>query len=122
LFVDPETARRREVASGLSRFGYEVIPAVGAEEGRRYARTLGPGIVVAPATLVRGADGTLAERFDASADHTLLLLGHTEEEGRDLPEDVLFLQADGTPTWSRWWETCRCCPSWSCCGPPTARG
>lgn len=100
LFVDPETARRREVASGLSGFGYEVIPAVGTEEGRRYARTLGPGIVVAPAALVRGEDGALAERFDATdmaADHTLLLLGRTDEEGRDLPEDVLFLKADGTP-------------------------
>ena len=100
LFIDPETARRREVASGLSGFGYEVIPAVGAEEGRRYARTLGPGIVVAPAALARGADGALAERFDATgpgADHTLLLLGRTDEEGRDLPEDVLFLKADGTP-------------------------
>lgn len=99
LFVDPETARRREVASGLSGFGYEVIPAVGAEEGRRYARTLGPGIVVAPAALVRGTDGALAERFDATgpgSDHTLLLLGQADEEGRDLPEDVLFLKADGT--------------------------
>ncbi len=101
LFVDPETTRRREVASGLSGFGYEVIPAVGAEEGRRYAKTLGPGIVVAPAALVRGADGALAERFgtaDPSAsgsDHTLLILGQTDEEGRDLPEDVLFLKADG---------------------------
>lgn len=94
LFVDPETARRREVASGLSGFGYEVIPAVGAEEGRRYARTLGPGIVVAPAALVRGLDSTLV---DPGAEHTLLLLGQTDEEGRDLPEDVLFLKADGTP-------------------------
>lgn len=99
LFIDPETVRRREVASGLSGFGYEVIPAVGAEEGRRYARTLGPGIVVAPTALVRGADGTLAERFDANgpgSDHTLLLLGQGDEDGRDLPEDVLFLKADGT--------------------------
>lgn len=99
LFVEPETARRREVASGLSGFGYEVIPAVGPEEGRRYARTLGPGIVVAPAALVRGADGTVSERFDATdpgTNHTLLLLGRTDEEGRDLPEDVLFLNADGT--------------------------
>ncbi|HEV2854262.1 MAG TPA: DegV family protein [Thermoanaerobaculia bacterium] len=99
LVIDPETSRRRELASGLADFGYEVIPAVGAEEGRRYARTLGPGIVVAPAALVRGADGAVAERFDATdpaADHTLLLLGGTDEEGRDLPEDVLFLKADGT--------------------------
>ena len=94
LFIDPETARRREVASGLSGFGYEVIPAVGAEEGRRYAQTLGPGIVVAPAAVMRGLDSTLV---DPGAEHTLLLLGQTDEEGRDLPEDVLFLKADGTP-------------------------
>lgn len=97
LLVDPETVRRREVASGLSGFGYEVIPAVGAEEGRRYARTLGPGIVVAPVAVMRGLDGTLTERIQPEAEHTLLLLGQTDEEGRDLPEDVLFLKADGTP-------------------------
>ncbi len=93
LLVDPETLRRREIASGLSGFGYEVIPAVGAEEGRRYAQSLGPGIVVAPAAVMRGLDSTLV---DAGAEHTLLLLGQTDEEGRDLPEDVLFLKTDGT--------------------------
>jgi DegV family protein with EDD domain len=98
LVVDPEAVRRRAVSHGLSSFGYEVIPAVGLDEGRRYAASLGPGIVVAPAGLARGEDGALTERF-ASADpkalQTLLLLGGTAEEGRDLPEDVLFLQADG---------------------------
>src|SRR5215203_588878 len=100
LVVDPETVRRREVSHGLSSFGYEVIPAVGPEEGRRYAASLGPGIVVAPVGLARGEDGALTERFasaDPTAQQTLLLLGGTAEEGRDLPEDVLFLQADGLP-------------------------
>lgn len=95
LVVDPEAARRREISHGLAAFGYEVIPAVGVEEGRRFARSLGPGIVVAPAGLARGADGSLAERFAATDQHTLLLLGANEEEGRELPEDVLFLTADG---------------------------
>src|SRR6185295_4088324 len=98
LFVDPEASRRREIAIGLSSFGYEVIPAVGPEEARRYADTLGPGIVVTAADLVRGADGSIAERFASDrpkAQHTLLLLGKTEEEGRELPEDVLYLKADG---------------------------
>lgn len=98
LVVDPEAARRREISHGLSGFGYEVVPAVGAEEGRRYAQTLGPGIVVAPAALARGNDGALAERFastDPTAQQTLLLLGRTDDEGRDLPEDVLFLKEDG---------------------------
>src|SRR5215203_5096654 len=76
------------------------VLAVGAEEGRRYAATLGPGIVVAPVFLARGEDGALAERFaspDPTARQTLLLLGQTDDEGRDLPEDVLFLKADGLP-------------------------
>lgn len=93
LVVDPEAIRRREIAQGLTGFGYEVIPALGMEEGRRYARTLGPGIVVAPAGLARGADGSLAEI--SAARHTLLLLGGPEEEGRELPEDILFLPAAG---------------------------
>lgn len=100
LVVDPEASRRREVSHGLAGFGYEVIPAIGAEEGRRYAASLGPGIVVAPAALARGEDGALAERFasaDPTAQQTLLLLGKADEEGKDLPEDVLFLKADGLP-------------------------
>jgi DegV family protein with EDD domain len=100
LVVDPEAVRRKAVANGLTGFGYEVIPAVGVDEGKRYAATLGPGVVVAPVALARAGDGTLAERFGAGAgnrDHTLLLLGRTAAEGRDLPEDVLYLEADGLP-------------------------
>ncbi len=102
LVVDPEAARRREISHGLTGFGYEVIPAVGVEEGRRYARSLGPGIVVAPVGIARGEDGSVAERFDAidpTARHTLLLLGGNEDEGRELPEDVLFLAVDGLSSW-----------------------
>jgi DegV family protein with EDD domain len=98
LFVDPQATRRRGIASLLAGFGYEVIPAVGPDEGRRYAETLGLGIVVAPAELVRGADGSISERFASdrpAAEHTLLLLGKTDEEGRELPEEVLYLKADG---------------------------
>jgi DegV family protein with EDD domain len=100
LVVDPESVRRKAVAKGLTGFGYEVIPAVGVDEGRRYAATLGPGVVVTPVALVKDGDGSIAERFGAGAgnpEHTLLLLGKTAEEGRDLPEDVLFLLADSLP-------------------------
>ncbi|HEY0553919.1 MAG TPA: DegV family protein [Thermoanaerobaculia bacterium] len=100
LVVEPESVRRKAVANGLTGFGYEVIPALGVDEGRRYAATLGPGVVVAPVALAKDGDGALAERFGAGAgnpEHTLLLLGRTAEEGRDLPEDVLFLLADGLP-------------------------
>jgi DegV family protein with EDD domain len=99
LVVDPEPSRRREVATGLTGFGYEVIPAVGVEEGRRFAAGLSPGVVVVPLALVRGEDGAIPERFGAgglTARHTLLLLGETAEEGREVPEDVLFLATDGT--------------------------
>ena len=47
LVVDPESVRRKEISNGLTGFGYEVIPTVGLAEGRRFAATLGPGVVVA---------------------------------------------------------------------------
>ena len=105
LVVDPEAVRRKAIANGLTGFGYEVIPAVGLDEGKRYAATLGPGVVVAPVALAKGEDGAVSERFGAgerasgrgSSEHTLLLLGKTTGEGRDLPEDVLFLKADSLP-------------------------
>ncbi|HSN87536.1 MAG TPA: hypothetical protein VL025_12300, partial [Thermoanaerobaculia bacterium] len=99
LVVDSEASRRRELSHGLSAFGYEVIPAVDAQEGQRFADGLGPGIVVAPLAIAADGDGSLLARF-ASADsreHTLLILGKTEEEGRELPQEVLFLVADGLP-------------------------
>ncbi len=98
LVVDPESIRRKELSTGLTGFGYEVIPTVGVEEGIRFAETLGPGVVVMPLALAKDGDGTIPERFGATgrtAEHTLLLLGQTAEEGRELPEEVLFLQADG---------------------------
>ena len=100
LFVDPDAGRRRGIAPLLSGFGYEVILAVGAEEGRRFADGLGLGIVVAPVELVRGADGAIVERFASdrpAAEHTLLVLGKTDEEAKELPDDVLFLKTDGLP-------------------------
>jgi DegV family protein with EDD domain len=96
LVVDPEAVRRKEVSNGLTGFGYEVIPTVGLAEGRRFAATLGPGVVVAPAALAKDGDGGI-ERFGGNREQTLLLLGKTAGEGRDLPEDVLFLEADGLP-------------------------
>ncbi|HYG62075.1 MAG TPA: DegV family protein [Thermoanaerobaculia bacterium] len=102
LLVDPEVSRRKDLAHGLSGFGYEVIPAVDEQEGRRFAAGLGPGVVVAPAELARSG-GPVTERFagipgeGAASRHTLLLLGKGEEDGRDLPEEVLFLQANGFP-------------------------
>lgn len=100
LVVDPEAVRRKEISTGLTGFGYEVVPTIGVEEGIRFAETLGPGVVVMPLALAKDGDGTIPERFGATgrtAEHTLLLLGSTTEEGKELPEEVLFLQADGLP-------------------------
>ena len=90
LVVDPESSRRRDLSRGLSAAGYEVVPAVDEAEGRRFAATLGPGVVVAPARLAGLGDGTLlGERA------TLLLLGEGGDDGRDLPEPALYLDAAG---------------------------
>src|SRR5947209_11937425 len=100
LVVDPETSRRREIAHGLTGFGYEVIPAVGAAEGRRFAASLGPGIVVLPAALARNPAGAIVDvdlfpSPDPAQQRTLLLLGAGAEDGSELPEEVLFLKVDG---------------------------
>lgn len=98
LVVDPETSRRKEIANGLTGFGYEVVPAVDERQGMRFAEKLGPGIVVAPAALALNGGSPLVARFSArtaGAEHTLLLLGDGEQQGRELPEEVLFLDASG---------------------------
>jgi DegV family protein with EDD domain len=99
LVVDPDVSRRRELAHGLSGYGYEVIPAVDEAEGRRFAASLGPGIVVAPVSVAASGDRPLLDRLGlagpAGRGHTLLLFGGSDEEGRELPEEVLFLAAHG---------------------------
>jgi hypothetical protein len=97
LVVDPDSSRRRELARGLSGFGYEVVPAVDAAEGRRFAAGLGPAVVVAPMDLpgMNGdAPGTGWNAL-AGAERTLLLLGESEEEAGILPREILFLAARG---------------------------
>jgi DegV family protein with EDD domain len=101
LVVDPDSSRRRELAHGLSAFGYEVVPAVDAAEGRRFAAELGPAVVVAAADLpgVLPAPGETGDwgGFGAGpgAGRTLLLLGRSDEEARDLPQEILFLADRG---------------------------
>ena len=72
LVVDPDATRRKELCRGLAEHGYEVVPAVGEEEGRRFAEGLGPSVVVAPMGLAGFADA--------------------------LPQEVIFLRADGLPS------------------------
>lgn len=98
LVVDPETSRRKELAHGLTGFGYEVIPAIDESQGMLFAGELGPGVVVAPTSLAAEGGRPVSERFaakDASIQHQMLLLGHGEQEGLLLPEDVLYLDTAG---------------------------
>ena len=99
LVVDPDVSRRRELAHGLSSYGYEVIPAVDEAEGRRFAASLGPGIVVAPVSVAAAGETPLLDRLGlagpAERGHTLLVFGGSDEEGKELPEEVLFLAARG---------------------------
>ncbi|HYO13482.1 MAG TPA: DegV family protein [Thermoanaerobaculia bacterium] len=98
LVVDPDMSRRRELAHGLSSYGYEVIPAVDEAEGRRFAASLGPGIVVAPVSVAARGGAPFLDRLGLAGPpddrHTLLLFGGREEEGRDLPEETLFLASE----------------------------
>jgi DegV family protein with EDD domain len=98
LVVDPETSRRKELAHGLTEFGYEVIPAIDETQGVLFAGELGPGVVVAPTSLGGNGGRPVSERFaakDSSVQHQVLLLGHGEQEGLLLPEEVLYLDATG---------------------------
>jgi DegV family protein with EDD domain len=109
LVVDPDSSRRRELARGLSSFGYEVVPAVDAREGRRFAAGLGPAVVVAALPPPAGPEGPEGPEENAApgaesdggwsalagAERTLLLLGRSEEEAQELPQEVLFLAAEG---------------------------
>jgi DegV family protein with EDD domain len=98
LVVDPETSRRKELAHGLTEFGYEVIPAIDESQGILFAEELGPGVVVAPTSLGAGGGRSVTERFAAknpAVRHQVLLLGHGEQEGLLLPEEVFYLDAEG---------------------------
>ena len=93
LIVEPEDLRRRALSQGLAERGYDVVPAMGAEEGLKFAQGLGPSVIVAPAELMGFGDAAVLERFqvrDRTMKRTLLLLGETADESA-VPEDVLFL-------------------------------
>jgi DegV family protein with EDD domain len=97
LIVEPDPVRRKRLAQGLARFGYEAVPCANAEEGRRFARGLGPGVIVAGAGVPGFGDASiLAEvRRATGATTRLLVLGETEDGALELPDEVLFLAARG---------------------------
>lgn len=97
LLVDSDSARRRQLAHGLSRFGYEVVPTAGRDEGLRFARGLGPGVIVAEASLPGFGDGSILReiRGATGAVTRLLVLGSAAEAPEELPDEVLYLPAVG---------------------------
>ena len=97
LIVVPDPTRRKELGQGLSRFGYEIALADGAERGLRFARGLGPGVIVAQDSVPGFGDATALDelRRSTGAATRLMVLGEGEEGGEALPDDVLYLAADG---------------------------
>lgn len=97
LIVEPDPARRKLLAQGLARFGYEVVPSGSQEEARRFARGLGPGVIVAAAGVPGFGDASILGevRRATGATTRLLVLGKTEAGGEALPDEVLYLAAQG---------------------------
>jgi DegV family protein with EDD domain len=83
------------MARGLSELGYEVVPADGPEEGRRFAQGLGPGVIVTDAGVPGFGDASILDelRRATGASSRLLVLGDDPATGEELPDDVLFLAA-----------------------------
>ncbi|HEX2165324.1 MAG TPA: response regulator, partial [Thermoanaerobaculia bacterium] len=98
LVVEPDPAVRRELGTGLARYGYEVVPAATADQGERFAAGLGPGVVVASAELPGYGDGAILERWrgeEASGRQTLVLLGKAGGDEASLPRAVRVVPVDG---------------------------
>lgn len=97
LIVDPDDARRQALSRGLAAQGYEAVPAMGADEGLKFLRGLGPSVTVAPAELMGFGDAEILDRLalrDGSMRRTLVLLGDPADEA-EVPEDILFLSIRG---------------------------
>jgi fatty acid kinase fatty acid binding subunit len=98
LVVDREESRRKEVARGLAGYGYEVITASGAAEGRRFAEGLKPGLIAVQAGLVEVADPFglgAGSSSNGAAAPTVLLFG--AQDADDPPEGVVALKGPEIP-------------------------
>jgi DegV family protein with EDD domain len=93
LVVDREDSRRKELVRGLTSYGYEVVAASGADEGRRFAEGLRPGLIVVEGVLVDAADpfGLRAARPSAEAGVPTAVL-FAAEDADELPEGVLAVK------------------------------
>ena len=98
LLVEPDADRRREISTGLARFGYEVVPALDAEEGIRFAAGLGTGTLIADFDLPGFSLDAAFARLPGLARggrQALVLLGRRPEEEIELPRAVRFIPTQG---------------------------
>jgi len=93
LLVEPNAYRRQVLGHALASKGYEVVPTADAAEGLRFARGLGPAVIVAPASLAPFSDASILDELAPSKEmeRTLVLFGERSEEEAGLPGSVFFL-------------------------------
>ncbi len=98
LLIEPDAELRKQISIGLARFGYEVVPAVDAAEGVRFAARLDLMVLVADADVPGFADNAVRERLpelEAGDGAALVLLGRRPVADADLPRAVRYLPVDG---------------------------
>jgi len=97
LIVEPDPILRKDLAEGLSEHGYEVVPADGADEGRRFAEGLGPSVIVTRDEVPGFGDASILDELrEATAGATVLvILGQGAAAPEELPDEVLYLPAKG---------------------------
>ncbi len=84
LIVDDQEARRRELARGLASFGYEVVTAADAAEGRRFAAGLNPEVVVSARSL-RDQLGSPGDQVGAGSPLVIVLTAEDAPGGSEAP-------------------------------------
>lgn len=95
LVVDGDPSRRQELAAGLASFGYEVVTAADADEGRKFALGLLPQAMVADGTFPGFGDGSAVQEFPADSQPLLILLVPGEEIPTDAPEIAKVIPTAG---------------------------
>ncbi|MDY7092543.1 MAG: DegV family protein [Acidobacteriota bacterium] len=90
--LDPQ--RRKSLAQGLTRRGYEVAPARDIAQGAQYLQALEPQVVVLPVEDLAHPDLVPYIGADAPRRRTVVALGRASEEGR-VPRRVAFLATEG---------------------------
>jgi len=94
LVVDEDPSRRQELATSLASYGYEVVTAGDAAEGKKFAQGLAPQAIVAQGELPGFGDGEVL----ASAGETpplLILLVASDQPPAEAPENALVVPTAG---------------------------